>query len=118
MAYKMNSIFQLGGDEDGVYWYRKHYPIPKKQTKRPTPKNQTRKPTPKMDKIPTKGIAKGNKVEAKVKNPPKPKVKYNLYTAASQLAKQGRPIGYTETTLPGASRVLRQHIPASEYKNK
>lgn len=96
-------------DRDGFYWYGKRYSIPKKET---------RKPTPKMDKIPTKGIAKGKKVEAKVKNPPKPKVKRTLYSTASQLAKQGKAVGYTETTLPGASRVLRQHIPASEYKKK
>ena len=96
-------------DEDGFYWYGKHHSIPKKQT---------RKPTPKMDKIPTKGISKGKKVEAKIKNAPKPKVKYNLYTAASQLAKQGKAVGYTETKLPGASKVLRRNMSANEYKNK
>lgn len=94
-------------DKDGFYWYGKHHSIPKK-----------RKPTPKMDKIPTKDIAKGKKVQAKVKNPPKPKVKRTLYTAASQLAKQGKPIGYTETKLPGASKVLRSNISAKEYKKK
>ena len=96
-------------DEDGFYWYGEHYSIPKKQT---------RKPTPKMDKIPTKGIEKEEKVEAKIKNAPKPKVKYNLYSSASQLAKQGKAVGYTETTLPGASKVLRRNMSANEYKKK
>ena len=96
-------------DEDGFYWYGKHHSIPKKQT---------RKPTPKMDKISTKGIAKGKKVEAKIKNAPKPKVKYNLYSSASQLAKQNKAVGYTETKLPGASKVLRRNMSANEYKNK
>ena len=96
-------------DEDGFYWYGKHHSIPKKQT---------RKPTPKMDKIPTKGIEKEEKVEAKIKNAPKPKVKYNLYSSASQLAKQGKAVGYTETTLPGASKVLRRNMSANEYKKK
>ena len=96
-------------DKDGFYWYGKHHSIPKKQT---------RKPTPKMDKISTKGIAKGNKVQAKIKNAPKPKVKYNLYSSASQLAKQGKSPGYSETTLPGASKVLRRNMSANEYKKK
>ena len=96
-------------DKDGFWWYDKHYSIPKKQT---------RKPTPKINKISTKGIAKGNKVQAKIKNAPKPKVKHNLYSSASQLAKQGKAVGYTETTLPGASKVLRRNMSANEYKNK
>ena len=94
-------------DKDGFYWYGKHHSYPKKK-----------KPTPKMDKIPTKGISKGKKVEAKIKNAPKPKVKYNLYSSASQLAKQNKAVGYTETKLPGASKVLRRNMSANEYKNK
>ena len=109
-AFHGEGIAEITNDDrDGFYWYGKHHSIPKKQT---------RKPTPKMDKISTKGISKGNKVQAKIKNAPKPEVKHNLYSSASQLAKQGKAVGYTETKLPGASKVLRRNMSANEYKNK
>lgn len=114
---------EWGESTDGLEWYW----TPTKESDDVAPKSTpvgtsikkpTRKPTPKMDKIPTKGIAKGKKVQAKVKNAPKPKVKETLYNAASILAKQGRAIGYRETKLPGANRVFRSNISAKEYNNK
>jgi hypothetical protein len=82
----------------------------------PVYKKPISKPKVEINKMATKGIAKGNKVQPKIKNATKPKVKHNFYSAASQLKKQGKPVGYTETTLPGASRVLRNNISANEYK--
>ena len=118
-----SSLVMFDENLDGGEWYYPARATPAAPTVEPSSsatKRISKKPMRKsMDKMESKDYnLKSKKTTSSIKTPPKAKVKYNLYSSASQLGKQGKSVGYTETSVPGAKKVLRQNMSMATYENR